>query len=30
MGVPVVINDPKCTHKTFPTYFDTFAGLSVG
>lgn len=30
MGVPVVINDPKCTHKTFPTYFDTFAGLSAG
>lgn len=30
MGVPVVINDPKCTHKTFPTYFDTFAGLAAG
>ena len=30
MGVPVVINDPKCTHKTFPTYFDTFAGLVAG
>ena len=30
MGVPVVINDPKCTHKTFPTYFDTFAGMAAG
>ncbi|MCF7522034.1 3-phosphoshikimate 1-carboxyvinyltransferase [Neisseria sp. ZJ106] len=28
LGVPVVINDPKCTHKTFPTYFDVFAGLT--
>ncbi|UOO80862.1 3-phosphoshikimate 1-carboxyvinyltransferase [Uruburuella testudinis] len=27
LGVPVVINDPKCTHKTFPTYFDVFASL---
>ena len=27
LGVPVIINDPKCTHKTFPTYFDVFAGL---
>lgn len=23
-GVPVRINDPKCTAKTFPTYFETF------
>lgn len=23
-GVPVRINDPKCTAKTFPTYFDEF------
>jgi 3-phosphoshikimate 1-carboxyvinyltransferase len=23
-GVPVRINDPKCTAKTFPTYFDVF------
>lgn len=21
-GVPVIINDPKCTSKTFPDYFD--------
>ncbi|OSI10095.1 3-phosphoshikimate 1-carboxyvinyltransferase [Neisseria zoodegmatis] len=27
LGVPVVINDPKCTHKTFPTYFKVFASL---
>lgn len=27
LGVPVIINDPKCTHKTFPTYFDVFASL---
>ncbi|OSI08401.1 3-phosphoshikimate 1-carboxyvinyltransferase [Neisseria animaloris] len=27
LGVPVVINDPKCTHKTFPTYFEVFASL---
>ncbi len=29
LGVPVVINDPQCTHKTFPTYFDVFAGLAA-
>lgn len=29
LGVPVVINDPKCTHKTFPTYFDEFNRLSA-
>lgn len=28
LGVPVVINDPKCTHKTFPTYFDVFASIT--
>ena len=27
-GVPVVINDPKCTRKTFPTYFDVLAKMS--
>lgn len=27
-GVPVRINDPKCTAKTFPTYFDVLAGIS--
>ncbi|WP_373307731.1 3-phosphoshikimate 1-carboxyvinyltransferase [Leeia speluncae] len=26
-GVPVRINDPKCTAKTFPTYFDVLAGI---
>ena len=26
-GVPVRINDPKCTAKTFPTYFDVFANV---
>lgn len=25
----IVINDPKCTSKTFPTYFDVFSQLSV-
>ncbi len=25
---PVTINDPKCTSKTFPDYFDKFANLS--
>jgi 3-phosphoshikimate 1-carboxyvinyltransferase len=24
---PVTINDPGCTAKTFPTYFDTFASI---
>lgn len=28
LGVPVVINDPKCTHKTFPTYFEVFSSLT--
>lgn len=26
-GVPVVINDPGCTRKTFPTYFQVFEGV---
>ncbi len=26
-GVPVRINDPKCTAKTFPTYFDVFKAV---
>lgn len=25
---PVFINDPKCTSKTFPTYFDVFSSLA--
>jgi 3-phosphoshikimate 1-carboxyvinyltransferase len=27
-GVPVRINDPKCTAKTFPTYWDVFKGIT--
>jgi len=27
-GVPVTINDPKCTSKTFPDYFDKLALIS--
>jgi 3-phosphoshikimate 1-carboxyvinyltransferase len=26
-GTPVRINDPKCTAKTFPTYFEAFARI---
>jgi 3-phosphoshikimate 1-carboxyvinyltransferase len=26
-GVPVRINDPKCTAKTFPTYFEVFGSV---
>ena len=26
-GVPVRINDPQCTAKTFPTYFEVFASV---
>lgn len=26
-GTPVRINDPKCTAKTFPTYFDVFKSI---
>ena len=29
MGVPVVINDPGCTAKTFPTYFTVLDDLSA-
>lgn len=29
LGVSVQINDPKCTHKTFPTYFEVFNGLAA-
>lgn len=25
--VPVTINDPSCTRKTFPTYFNVFEGV---
>ena len=28
LGTPVIINDPKCTYKTFPTYFDVFASIT--
>ena len=27
-GVPIRINDPKCTAKTFPTYWDVFKGIA--
>lgn len=27
-STPVTINDPKCTSKTFPGYFETFTALS--
>ena len=27
LGAPIIINDPQCTHKTFPTYFDVFTDL---
>ena len=27
-GTPVTINDPKCTSKTFPDYFDKLASVS--
>lgn len=26
-GIPVTINDPDCTAKTFPDYFDVFASI---
>ncbi|MEW5769715.1 MAG: 3-phosphoshikimate 1-carboxyvinyltransferase [Pseudomonadota bacterium] len=29
-GVPVRINDPKCVNKTFPGYWDAFAGIRQG
>ena len=28
-GTPVVINDPKCTSKTFPDYFEKLASLKI-
>lgn len=28
-GVPVRINDPKCTAKTFPEYFEVFASVTT-
>lgn len=28
-GVPVIIRDPKCTAKTFPTYFEELARLAA-
>ena len=27
-GVPVRINDPDCVAKTFPAYFEAFAGVA--
>lgn len=29
-GVSITIEDPDCTAKTFPNYFDAFAALEVG
>jgi len=28
-GAPITINDPECTKKTFPDYFDIFDSVSV-
>ncbi|MGB5444045.1 MAG: 3-phosphoshikimate 1-carboxyvinyltransferase [Psychromonas sp.] len=28
-GTPVTINDPKCTSKTFPDYFEKLASVSI-
>ena len=28
-GVPVVIRDPRCVSKTFPTFFEVLASVSV-
>lgn len=27
-GYPIIINDPKCVDKTFPTYFQTLSSIS--
>ena len=27
-GKPITINDPKCTYKTFPTFFDVLSSVS--
>ena len=29
-GVPCTINDPKCTSKTFPDYFEKLASIAEG
>jgi len=28
-GIPIVINDPGCTSKTFPDYFEKLASITV-
>jgi hypothetical protein len=28
-GIAVTINDPACVNKTFPEYFDAFAGIAA-
>ncbi len=28
-GVPITINDPDCTAKTFPDYFNEFDGIAI-
>ncbi|AUZ05782.2 MULTISPECIES: 3-phosphoshikimate 1-carboxyvinyltransferase [Vitreoscilla] len=29
LGTPIIINEPECVNKTFPTYFEAFAKLCV-
>ena len=29
LDTPIIINDPQCTHKTFPSYFDVFNQLAA-
>lgn len=29
LGVDITINDPQCTHKTFPEYFQIFENITV-
>lgn len=28
-GIPITINDPGCTRKTFPEYFDVLESVSI-
>jgi 3-phosphoshikimate 1-carboxyvinyltransferase len=28
-GIPITINDPGCTRKTYPGYFDAFKAITV-
>lgn len=29
LNTPITINDPQCTHKTFPSYFDEFLSMQA-